>query len=110
VKISWTDHARNEVLHRVKKERNILCTISRRKADWIGHILRRNCFLKRVIEGEIEGRIEVTGRRGRRHKQLLADLKERRVFSKLKEEALDRVVWRTRFGRGCGPVVGQTGG
>jgi hypothetical protein len=74
------------------------------------NILRRNCFLKHVTEGEIEGKIEVTGRRGRRHKQLLDGLKERRVFSKLKEEALDRAVWRTRFGRGCGPVVGQTDG
>jgi len=110
VKIIWTDHAGNEVLHRVKKEWNILCTITRRKTDWIGLILRENCSLKHVTEGEIEGRIEVTGRRGRRHKQLLDDLKERRVFSKLKEDALDRAVWRTRFGRGCGPVVGQTGG
>ena len=109
MKISWIDHARNEVLHRVKKERKILCTITKRKADCIGHILRRNCFLKHVTEEKIEGRIEVTGRRGRRHKQLLDDLKERRVFSKLKKEALDRCLWRTRFGRGCGTVVGQTG-
>jgi hypothetical protein len=109
VKISWTDHARNEVLHRVKKEKNILCTITRGKADCIGHILRRNCFLKHVTEGKIEGRIEVTGRRGRRHKQLLDNLKERRAFSKFKKEVLDHGLWRTRFGRGCGPVVGQTG-
>ena len=86
MKIIWIHHARNEVLHRVKKETNILCTVTRRKADWIGHILRRNCFLKHVTEGKIEGRIvEVTGRRGRRHKQLLNDLKERRAFSKLKK-------------------------
>jgi hypothetical protein len=49
----------------------------RREANWIGHILRRNCLLKPVIEGKIEIRIDVTGRRGRRHKQLLDDLKER---------------------------------
>jgi hypothetical protein len=109
VKISWTDHSRNKVLHGVKKERNILCTIARRKADWIGHILCRNCFLKHITEGKIEGRIEVTGIRGRRHKQLLDDLKKRRAFSKLKNEALDRALWRTCFGRGCGPVVGQPG-
>ena len=109
MKISWTDHARNEVLHGVKKERNILCTITRRKADWIGHTLRRNCFLKHVTEGKIEGRIEVMGRHGRRHKQLLDDLKESRAFSRLKKEALNRGLWRTRFRRGCGPVVGQTG-
>jgi hypothetical protein len=63
-KISWTDRMRNEeVLHRVKEERNILNTIKRRKAKWIGHILRRNWFLKHVIEGKLEGRIEMTGRR-----------------------------------------------
>jgi hypothetical protein len=54
-KISWTDRVRNdEVLHRVKGERNILHTIKRRRANWIGHILRRNCLLKHVIEGKIE--------------------------------------------------------
>jgi hypothetical protein len=107
-KISWTDRVRNEeVLHGVKEERNIVHTIKRRKANWIGHILRRNCLLKQVIEGEIEGRIEMTGRRGRRYKQLLDDLNEKRRCWKLKEEALDRTLWRTRFGRGCGPVVRQ---
>jgi hypothetical protein len=44
-------------------------------------------------------------RRGKRRKQLLVDLKEMRGYWKLKEEALDRTVWRTRFGRGYGPVV-----
>jgi hypothetical protein len=60
-----------------------------------------NCFLKDVTEGKMDGRIEVTGRQGRRQKQLLDDLKERTAFSKLREEALDRVLWRTPFGRGC---------
>jgi hypothetical protein len=50
----------------------------------------------------------MTGRRGRRRKQLLDDLKEKRRYWKLKEEALDRTLWRTRFGRGYGPVVRQT--
>jgi hypothetical protein len=104
--ISWTDCVRNEeVLHRVKEERNILHTIKRRKANWIGHKLRRNCLLKHVIGGKLEGR---TGRRGRRRKQLLDDLKEKRGYWKLKEEALDRTLWRSRFGRGYGPVVRQT--
>jgi hypothetical protein len=71
--------------------------------------LHGNCFLRHVTAGKIEGRIEVTGRRGRRHKQLLDELKERRAFLKLREEALDRFLRRTPFGRGCGPVVGQTG-
>jgi hypothetical protein len=108
-KVSWTDHVRNEeVLHRVMEERNILHTMKIRKANWIGHILRRNCLLKHVSEGKLEGRIEMTGRRGRRRKQLLDDLKEERRYWKLKEEALDRTLWRTRFGRGYGPVVRQT--
>ena len=55
-KISWTGHVRNEeALLRVKEERNILHEISKRKANWIGHILRRNCLLKQVIEGKIKG-------------------------------------------------------
>ena len=62
-KISWTDHVRNEdVLPRVKEQRNILHEISKRKANWIGHILRRNCLLQGVHEGKIQGGIEVTGR------------------------------------------------
>jgi len=50
----------------------------------------------------------VTGRRGRRRRKLLDDLKEGRGYSNLKEEALDRTVWTARFGRGFGPVVRQT--
>ena len=61
-KISWTEHVRNEeVLLRVKEQRNILREISKRKANWIGHILRRNCLLQRVIEGKIKRGTEVTG-------------------------------------------------
>jgi hypothetical protein len=55
-KISWTDHVRSEeALHRVIEERNIIHTVKRRKANWIGHILRRNCLLKHIIKGKIEG-------------------------------------------------------
>jgi hypothetical protein len=61
-----------------------------------------------VFEGKLEGRIEMTGRRGRRCKQLLDDFKEKRRYWKLKDEALDRTQWRTRFGRDYGPVVRQT--
>jgi hypothetical protein len=71
-KISWTDRVRNkEVLHIFKEERNILHTIKRRQANWIGHILRRNCLLKHVIAEKIKGRIKVTGRRRKRRKLLL---------------------------------------
>jgi hypothetical protein len=108
-KISWTDHVRNEeVLLRVKEQRNILREICKWKANWIGHILRRNCLLQQVIEGKTKGEIEVTGRRGRRRRKLLDDLKERRGYSHLKEEALESTMWSARFGRGFGPVVRQT--
>jgi hypothetical protein len=69
-------------------------------ANWIGHILHKNCLLQRVIEGKIKGWIEVTGRRGKRRRKLLDDLKETGGYSNLKEEALDRSMWRARFGRG----------
>jgi hypothetical protein len=105
-KISWTDHVRNgEVLLRVNEHRNILHEIRKRKANWTGHILRRNCLLQRVIEGKIKGQIEVTRRRGRRRKKRLDDLKDRRGYCQLKEKALDLTMWRNRFGRGFGPVV-----
>jgi hypothetical protein len=108
-KISWTDHMRNEeVLLRVKEQRNILHEISKRKANWIGYILHRNCLLQQVIEGKINGGIEVPGRQGRRRKKLLDDLKERRGYSHLKEEAVDCTMWKARFGRGFGPVIRQT--
>ena len=51
--------------------------------------------------------MEVTRRRGRRRKKLLDDLKDRRGYSHLKEEALDRTMWRNRFGGGFRPVVRQ---
>ena len=97
-----------EVLLRVKEQRNILHEIRKRKANWIGHILRRNCLLQRVTEGKIQGEIEVTERHGRRRRKLLDDVKERRGYSHLKEEALDRTMWRARFGRGFGPLIRQT--
>ena len=84
-KISLTDHVRNvKVLLRIKEQRNIYKLPS------------TTCY---------KGKIEVTGRRGRRCRKLLDDLKERRGYSHSKEEALDCTVWRARFGRGFGPVV-----
>ena len=71
-----------------------LLEISKRKANWIGHIL-----LKQVIEGKIKRGIEVTGRRGRRRRKLLGDLKETRGYSHLKVEVLARTMWRARFRR-----------
>jgi hypothetical protein len=72
-----------------QEQRNILYEISKQKANWIDHILRRNCLLQQVIEGKIKGGLEVTGRRGRRCRKLLDDLKERRGYSHLKEKVLD---------------------
>ena len=94
-------------LLRVNEQRNILQEIRKRKANWIGHILRRNCLLKQVIEGKMKGEMEVARRRWRKHKKLLDDLKDRRGYSHLKEEALDRTMWKHRFGGGFGPVVRQ---
>ena len=84
----------------------MLRTIKRRKVNWIGHILRRNCLLKHFIQRKIEEEIKLRRRQGRRHKQLLDHLKETRGYCKLKEEALGGTVW-THFGRDCRPVVRQ---
>jgi hypothetical protein len=81
---------------------NILHTVKRRKADWTGHILRRNCGPKHVVGGRIEGKIEVRVRWGRRCKQLLDDLKDTIRYWKLQEPAPDRTVWATGLGRRCG--------
>ena len=62
--------------------------------NWFGHILRKNCLTKHVMEEKIKGRTEVTGTRGRRCEQLLDDLTESRGHWKLKEEALDRNLWK----------------
>jgi hypothetical protein len=70
--ITWTDRVRNEeIFDRVKEEKNILQTTKRTEAKRIGHILRRHCILKHVIKGKTEGK----GRRGRRSKQLLNNVK-----------------------------------
>jgi hypothetical protein len=75
-KMSWTEYVRNEGLLRVKKQRNILHETRKRKANWIGHIMRRNCLLRQVNEGKIKEGIVVTEGRGRRHRKLLDGLKE----------------------------------
>ena len=95
MEISWVDRVRDEVLHRGKEQRNILHTINRSKVDWIGHILRGNCLLKYIIEGKIEGRREVTGRRGKRRKQLLDDLKEMRGYRE--SHSAENSLWQTLY-------------
>jgi len=106
-KISWKDCVRNEkVLQRIEEQCHILHTIKRGKANWINHILRKNCLLKHVIEGKQKE--EATGRRGRRRKQLLDDLKETKGYCNLKVEAPDRTLRKTSLVRGRGPVVRQS--
>jgi hypothetical protein len=67
----------------------------------------RNCLLQHVIEGNMEARTEVTGRRGKRCKQQLDDVKEKRGDWKLTEEELDCFLWVTHFGRCYGPATRQ---
>jgi hypothetical protein len=87
-KISWTDHVKNEeVLQRVQEERNCLQTIKRRKPNWFDHVWHRNCLRNHFVEGNIEGRIEVTERQGKVRKQLLDDFKLAIRFWDLKEAA-----------------------
>ena len=90
-----------------QEDRNILHEI-KMKANWNGHILRRNCLQKQVIQGKIQGGKEETGRRGRRSKHLLDDFKQKTGYCKLKEKTLHHTLWRTRFGSGRGTVVRQT--
>jgi hypothetical protein len=85
-KFNWIHRVRNEeVSHTVREERNVVQTIKRRKAHWIGHTLRRNCLLNHVAEGKIQGRIEVRRIRRTRRRQLLDVLDEKRGFCKLKD-------------------------
>jgi len=107
-KVGWADHVRNEkALPRIKEKRNILQTIKRRKANRFGCLLRRSCLLNHDIERKIKGSMEVSGRRGRKRKQILDDLQEKSVYWKLKKEPVDCSLWRTRFGTDYG-LVRQT--
>jgi len=71
----------------------------RQKANWIGNIWRRNCLLKHVVEGKLKGRMEVTVRRGRRHKQLPHDRKKTTGYWKFKRgstrsHSVDKSLWK----------------
>jgi hypothetical protein len=89
---------KEEVLHGVKSEKNILKIVKSMNADWICHISCRNCLLKHIIEWKIEGRIEAW-RQGRRHKRLTVYVNEKRIHWKLKGKALDHTLLRTHFRR-----------
>jgi hypothetical protein len=85
--------------------RNCEC---KKKSKSIGYTLHRNSLQKHVIEGKIQGRIEMTGRRGRRGKQILDNLKKIKGYRKLEQEALDRSLRSIHFGIGHRPVVRDT--
>ena len=92
--IKWTEKVSNEqILDHIREKRKTLNNILRRKVNWIGHILRRNCLLHDTTEGQIT---EVKGV-GRRRTQFLDDLRRRRRYWELKEEAEDRKGWRRQF-------------
>jgi hypothetical protein len=83
---------------------NVLYKTKKRKAKWNGHTWSRTCLIIHVIEGRTIG----TRGRGGICKQLLDDLEKKRRYCNLKDDGLDRTLWRTRFGRGYGPVAKQT--
>ena len=94
VKIKWSERVTNEeALDRIGEKRTLLNSILRRKANWFGHILRRNC-LHDAIEGHMT---EVKGVRRRRRTHLLDDLRNMRRYWELEEEAEDRKRWRRQF-------------
>jgi len=97
---TWTYRVRNKEVLPTVKDNSILHTIKKRKDNWTGHTMLSKYLLKHASERKIEGRIEGKGRRGRRRKQILDDLKETKRAWKLKQDALDVPLWRTRFGTG----------
>ena len=95
-KISYMDRITNEeVLRRVQENRSLISNVLKRKANWIGHILRRNGLLHDILEGKMEG--GNASRLGRRKIQILDDLKNGKRYWELKEEVENREGWRTRF-------------
>ena len=93
-KIKWSEKVTNEqVLGRIGENRTLINNILRREANWSGHILRRNCLLHDANEGQM---MEVKGV-GRTRTQVLDDMRNRRKYWELKEEAEDRNRWRRQF-------------
>jgi len=81
--------------------------VNGRRTELVTYCLE-TAFYNGLLKERYKGGIEVTGRQGRRRRKLLDGLKERRGYTHLKKEALDRTMWRARFGRGFGPVVRRT--
>jgi hypothetical protein len=102
-RISWRDHVRNEeVLRRVGENRNMIVTIWKKKARWIGHTIRSEGMLRTVMEGRAEGKRG----RGRRRLTLMDDIKDTKKYHVIKQIALDRGTWRQAVH--SGPALGQT--
>ena len=96
--ISWKDHMKNEeVLSRVGERRTLIETIVRRKKNWIGHVLRGQGTLKKIIEGRMEGKRG----RGRMRIGMLDLLQEEGGYTAMKRRALDRQAWRNWTPRTC---------
>ena len=97
---------RTKIFHTVPKEkkdcqaRNLICNICQGQTNSVK--------LLNFLSGINDQITQLYRTQGRRRRKLLDDLKERRGHSHLKEDALDRTMWRARFGRGFGPVVRQT--
>jgi len=96
-KISWTAHVSNEeVLCLVQERRSLMQVIKQRQANWIGHVLRHDCFLKTVLEGKIEGK-RPRGKPKRKMLDLLMEREEKKIsYEELKRGAQSRVGWRHR--------------
>ena len=93
-KIKWSEKITNEqFLDRIGEKITPINNILRRKANWIGHILRRNCLLHDAIQGQM---MEVKGVGGRRT-QVLDDLRKRRRYWEIKEEVEDQKRWKRQF-------------
>ena len=108
-KTSRIDRVRTEELlglQSVKEELNMLQTIKKRQAKWVGSILRRNSLLKHVIEGYIKGRVEVTRRRERRRKKLLMTLGKEMILEidegSIRSNSVKNWLWKRRWT--CGMV------
>ena len=90
--VRWEDRVTNEeVLKRVGEKRQVIREIKKRKANWLGHVMRRDCLLRDAIEGTVEGK----RMRGRRRVQLMDDVRAGRKYCDIKNLAQNRDAWRS---------------
>jgi len=96
-KIKWTDKIKNEVvLERVGERRKLLQAVQKRKSNWLGHVLRRQCLQRDMLEGSVEGRLK----RGRLRRKIIDDMKQEKNYQELKFMAEDRRGWRHHWSKG----------